>query len=109
MKRYHQNLSPETMVFRTWKLLVDSLNESDFIWLESLGIPVSIDRPEHTFDTATGRKHTIYGKASYSVETTTEKQRAMLLLKYSDTAILIQEEILLPGTMSTCTLDRINW
>ena len=109
MKRYHQNLSPETMVFRTWKLLVDSLNESDFVWLKSLEIPVSIDRPEHTFDVMGGGTQTIYGKASYSVETTTEKQRVMLLLKYSNTALLMQEEIVLPGTMSTCTLDRIVW
>ena len=87
--------------------MVDSLDESDFKWLHGFGIPVRIDKPEHTFDTSSGRKHTVYGKPSFTCDTTTDKQRDMLVLKYGNLALLIQEEFVLPGTI--CTLDRIVW
>lgn len=109
MKRYNQNLSHDPIKFCTWALLVDSITESDFIWLKSLDIPIRIDRPEHTFDVMGGGTHKVSGKASYSVETTTDKQRSMLLLKYGNLAMLIQEETLLPGAFSTCTLSDITW
>jgi len=91
-------------------LLVDSVGEADFIWLKAFDIPIRIERPEHTFDTVNGNStHTVYGKPRYTLDTTTDKQRNMVVLKYGNQALLIQEETMLPGSMSTCTLDRINW
>lgn len=109
MKRYHANMTNEPMTFRTWMLLVDSMDESDFKWLGAFGIKVRVEAPEHTFDTSSGSTHTVYGKPSYTIDTTTNKQRDMVVLKYGNQALLIQEEHVLPGSMSMCTLDRIVW
>lgn len=109
MKRYHQNLTNEIITFRTWALMVDSVDESDFKWLKAFDIPIRIDRPEHTFDVSTGASKTIYGKPTFTIDTTTDKQRDMVVLKYGNLAILIQEDRVLPGSINTCTLDRIVW
>ena len=109
MKRFYHNMTNETMKYRTWMLTVESIGNADFLWLKAFDIPIRIDRPEHTFDTATGRQHTIYGKPTYTCDTTTDKQRDMLILKYGNDAVLIQEELVLPGSISTCTLSDISW
>ena len=109
MKRYHQNLTDEVKTFRTWVLMKDSVDESDLVWLNSLDIYIRIERPEHTFDTTNGLKQTVYGRPTITLDTTTDKQKAMLYLKYGNLVMLIQEEHVLPGTISTCTLDRIVW
>ena len=110
MRRFYQNLSNEPMTFRTWMLLVDSVGEADFKWLKAFGIQIKIDQPSHTFDTINGKStHTVTGKPAYTLDTTTDKQRDMVVLKYGNQALLIQEEHVLPGSISTCTLDRIVW
>ena len=110
MKRYHQNLTNEPMTFRTWMLAPDYvIGEDDFKWLMAFGIPIRIDKPEHTFETSNGKQHTVYGRANYTLDTTTDKQRNMLMLKYGADIILLQEDHVLPGSISTCTLDRIVW
>lgn len=109
MKRYHQNLTDEVKTFRTWALMIDSVGEDDFKWLHGFGIPVRVEKPEHTFDTVGGRTHTVYGKPTFTIDTTTDKQRDMVVLKYGNLAVLIQEEHILPGSTSVCTLDRIVW
>ena len=110
MKRYHHNSTNNPMVFRTWMLNSDyNIGEDDFKWLKAFDIPIRIDRPSHTFDTAAGRQHTVYGKATYTLDTTTDKQRNMLMLKYGDQIVLLQEEYVMPNSMSVCTLDRIVW
>jgi len=110
MKRYHANMTNEPMTFRTWMLLVDAVDESDFKWLKAFDIPIRIEQPSHTFDTVNGKSmHTVMGKPAYTLDTTTDKQRDMVVLKYGNQALLIQEEHMLPGSMSTCTLDRIVW
>jgi len=107
MKRYHHNATNEPMTFRTWVLLVDSVGEADFLWLKAFDIPIRIDRPTHTFETIGGGTHTIAGKSTYTLDTTTDKQRNMLVLKYGNSAMLIQEEYVIPNSFSVCTLDRI--
>ena len=108
MKRYHHNATNEPMTFRTWMLASDYvIGEDDFKWLKAFDIPIRIDKPEHTFDTATGRQHTVYGTPIYTLDTTTDKQRNMLMLKYGDQIILLQEEYVIPNSFSVCTLDRI--
>lgn len=109
MKRYHHNMGNEPKMYRTWLLLQETVDESDFKWCTAFGIPMRIEKPEHTFDTTSGGKHTVYGKPKITLDTTTDKQRDMLVLKYGDSVLLIQEEWVMPGTMSTCTLDRIVW
>jgi hypothetical protein len=110
MKRFYHNMSNEPKKYRTWMLNSDYvIGEDDFKWLMAFDIPIRIDKPEQTFTTASGRSHTIYGKANYTLDTTTDKQRDMLVLKYGNDIVLIQEEIVLPGTMSTCTLSDITW
>lgn len=109
MKRYHANMTTKPMTFRTWMLLVDSVDESDFKWLKAFDIPIRIEQPTHTFDTVNGKsKHTVMGKPTYTLDTTTDKQRDMVVLKYGNSALLIQEELVLSG-MSTCTLNEIKW
>ena len=109
MKRVHFNQTNKPMTFRTWKLLQETVGEDDFKWLKAFDIPIRIDRPEHTFSTSAGGTHTVYGKPNYTLDTTTDKQRDMLVLKYGNNILLLQEEHLLPNSMSMCTLDRINW
>lgn len=81
--------------------MVDSVDEADFKWLKAFDIPVRVDRPEHTFDVSTGASKTIYGKPTFTLDTTTDKQRDMIVLKYGNDALLIQESIVMPGTIST--------
>lgn len=108
MKRYHHNGTNEPMTFRTWMLAYDYvIGEDDFKWLKAFDIPIRIDKPEQTFTTASGRSHTIYGKPTYTLDTTTDKQRNMLMLKYGDRLVLLQEEHVMANSMSVCTLDRI--
>lgn len=103
-------MSNETMKYRTWIIAQDKIEEDDFKWLEAFDIPIRIDRPEHTFATSSGNStHTIYGKPMYTCDTTTDKQRDMLVLKYGNKAVLLQEEIVFPGSMSTCVLSDITW
>ena len=109
MKRYHANMTNEPMTFRTWMLMVDSVGDADFKWLGAFGITIRVEAPEHTFDTINGRTHTVRGKPTYTIDTTTDKQRDMVVLKYGNQALLIQEDRVLPGSMSMCTLDRIVW
>ena len=110
MKRFYYNMTPEPMKYRTWMLMVDSVGEADFKWLKAFDIPIRIEQPEHTFDTVNGKStHTVYGKPKYTLDTTTDKQRDMVMLKYGNQAMLIQEEHVLPGSMSTCTLSGITW
>jgi hypothetical protein len=108
MKRYHHNATNEPMTFRTWMLNSDYvIGEHDFKWLTAFGIPIRIDKPEQTFETASGRSHTIYGKPTYTLDTTTDKQRNMLMLKYGSDIILLQEEHVMANSFSVCTLDRL--
>ena len=103
-------MTTEPMTFRTWMLLVDSVGEDDYIWLNAFDIKIRMEQPSHTFDTINGRTtHTVMGKPTFTLDTTTNKQRDMIVLKYGNQALLIQEEHVLPGSMSTCTLDRIVW
>jgi hypothetical protein len=108
MKRYHQNLTNETMVFRTWRLLVDGIDESDFKWLKAFDMYVTIDRPTQTFNTSSGGSYTISATPIYTVDTTTNKQRDMLILKYGSSAILMQEEVVMPNSTSVCVLSELR-
>lgn len=107
--RAHFNQTNKPMTFRTWMLLQDTVDEADFKWLKAFDIPIKIDRPSHTFDMSTGSTHTIYGKTKITLDTTTDKQRDMLILKYGNNVVLLSEEYVLPNSMSLCTLDRIDW
>jgi hypothetical protein len=110
MKRYHYNGTNEPMTFRTWMLNSDFvIGEDDFKWLKAFDIPIRIDRPTHTFETMGGGTHTVAGKANYTLDTTTDKQRNMLMLKYGSDIVLIQEEYVIPNSFGVCTLDRIVW
>ncbi len=109
MKRFYHNMSNEPRKYRTWILAVDEVGEADFKWLHAFDIPVRIEAPEHKFDKSGGGTYTVYGKKTITCDTTTDKRRDMLVLKYGNQAVRIQEEIVLPGTMSTCTLSGITW
>lgn len=108
MKRFYYNMTTEPIKYRTWLLLKEDITEADFLWLKAFDIPISIDPGEQEFNTSKG-VYRYAGKQTYTLESTTDKQRNMIVLKYGNIAMLIQEEIVLPGTMSTCTLDRIVW
>jgi hypothetical protein len=109
MKRFYFNQSHEPMKYRTWILAVDNISEADFKWLKGFDIPIRIDQPEQEFDSLGGRTHKVYGRAMYTCDTTTDKQRDMLVLKYGNNAILLSEDIVMPGSISTCTLSGISW
>lgn len=95
--------------YRSWILAQDTFDQTDYLWLNSLGVSIIIDQPAHTFETLGGGKHTIAGKRTIKLESTTDKQRNMIVLKYGGNAILISEEILLPIGSGICTLSEINW
>lgn len=109
MKRFYHNTSNETMKYRTWIIAQEKIEDDDFKWLKAFDIPIRIDRPSHEFETLNGTKQAIYGKTVYTCDTTTDKQRDMLVLKYGNNAVLIQEEIVFPGSISTCTLSSLTW
>lgn len=109
MRRVHFNQSNSTICFRTWLLLQDTVDESDYKWLNAFDIKIRIDQPTHEFTTTSGGVHKIAGKLTITLDTTTDRQRDMLVLKYGNSVVLIQEEIVLPGSMSECVLDRIVW
>jgi hypothetical protein len=108
MKRYYQNLSNEPMKFRVWKLTRTELNESDVKWLNGFDISFRLDRDRQTFETSRGT-YQYAGPNTITLDTTTDRQRDMIVLKYGSDAVLIQETIVLPGTLSTCTLSDISW
>lgn len=107
MKRYYQNLSNETMVFRVWKLNRTELNESDIKWLNGIGVAFRIESDRRSFETIKGT-YQYAGHHTITLDSSTDKQRNMIVLKYGNDAVIIQETIVIPGTMSTCTLDRIE-
>ena len=109
MKRFYHNMSNEIKTYRTWMLTVESMDQSDFKWLHAFDIPVRVEAPEQKFDKQGGGTYTLYGKPTYTADTWTDKQRDMLILKYGNDAVLIQEEHVLPGTISTCTLSSLTW
>jgi hypothetical protein len=109
MKRFYYNMTNEPVKYRTWMLVKEPLVEADFLWLKGFDISIRIEQPTHTFETMAGSTHAVYGKRTVTLDTTTDKQRDMIVLKYGNDAVLIQEETMLPGTMSTCTLSGINW
>ena len=101
MKRYYQNLSNEPMKYRTWLLVQDAIDESDFKWLKAFDIPIRIDNPTQAFSTVNDGIWLLADKPAYTVDTTTDKQRDMIVLKYGNSAVLIQESVVLPGTVSS--------
>lgn len=109
MKRFYFNQSHEPMKYRTWLLARETVCEADFLWLKAFDIPIRIDQPTHEFTTTSGGTHKIAGKPMYTMDTTTDKQRDMLVLKYGNDVVLLSEEIVLPGTISTCTLSGVTW
>lgn len=109
MKRFYHNMSNEPRTYRTWQLLVDTMGEADFKWLHAFDIPVRIERPEYDINSASGRQHTVYGKPTYTIDTVNDKQRNMVVLKYGNQALLLQEQTVLPGTISTSTLSSLTW
>jgi hypothetical protein len=108
MKRFYHNMTNEVKTYRTWILKVESVGEADFKWLNGFNMPIRIENDDQWFDTPKGR-YKYQGKRTYTVDTWTDKQRDMLVLKYGNDAVLIQEEHVLPGTVSTCTLSNITW
>lgn len=98
--RSYFNMTNETVKFRTWLLLQPTVGEDDFKWLKAFNIPIRIDRPEHTFETMSGSSHTVAGTPRYTIDTTTDKQRDMLILKYGNNVLLIQETTVLPNTIN---------
>lgn len=102
-------MSDQPKVYRTWVIKRETIEKDDFLWLKAFDIPIRVDQPSHTFDVIGGGKHSIYSKTMFTCDTTTNKQRDMLVLKYGNDAVLIQEETVLPGTMSTCTLSDLTW
>lgn len=105
MKRYYHNFTNEPVRYRTWLFLKESVNNSDLLWLKSLGISVRIDEPTKEIFAANGTRWEMKGKPSITLETTTDKQSSMLYLKYDNDILLIQDEIVLPNTLGTCTLS----
>lgn len=92
---------------KRWMIVQDTFDESDAKWMIAFGIRMHIDSPTHTFDTASGGKHTIAGKPRIEVTTTTDKQRDMLVLKYGQSAVILSEEWVMPSQMST--LKEVRW
>ena len=109
MIRTHFNQTNEPVRYRTWLLARETVGEDDFKWLNAFNIPIRIDAPAHEFDSFGGTTHKVYGKPLYTMDTTTDKQRDMLVLKYGNDAVLLSEELVIPGTMSTCTLKGVSW
>lgn len=109
MKRFYHNMSNEPKKYRTWLITQESIGEADFKWLRAFDIPIRIDRPEQEFDSLGGTTHKIYGRVMYTCDTTTDKQRDMLVLKYGNNAVLLSEEVVMPGTISTSTLSGVTW
>lgn len=109
MKRYHYNATNEPITFRTWILNSDYvIGEDDFKWLKAFDIPIRIESDNQSFDTHQGTYH-YTGRRTITLDTTTDKQRNMLTLKYGSNVVLIQEEYMMPNSMSACVLDRIVW
>ena len=94
---------------RMWILMQDAFGPDDAKWIAGIGANVYVDQPKHTFDVIGGGKHTIVGKPRIEINTTTDKQRDLLMLKYGDRIFLAMEEYVLPNSMSTCTLKGITW
>jgi hypothetical protein len=97
------------MKYRTWIIAQETISEDDFKWLKAFDIPIRIDKPSHDFNDMNGGTKSIYGKPLYTCDTTTDKQRDMLILKYGNNAIMLREEVVFPGSMSTCVLSDISW
>ena len=107
MKRYYQNLTDEPITFRTWMLIKEDIVKADFLWLKAFGIHIRIEQPTHSFEVAGGGSHAVYGNRTVTLESSTDKQRNMIVLKYGNDAVLIQEELVLGQGM--CTLSEIKW
>lgn len=102
-------MSKETMRYRTWILGVESMGKADFLWLKGLNIDIRIDAPMKEFDSFGGQTHRLHGKPMYTCDTTTDKQRDMLILKYGNDAILLAETVVLPNTMTEAVLKEVSW
>lgn len=109
MRRAHFNQTNKPMTFRTWILKQDVIGADDFKWLKAFDIPITINQPTHEITTSNGSTRKLVAKALYTLDTTTDKQRDMLVLKYGTDVILLFEEYVLPNSMSTCTLKEIKW
>lgn len=103
MKRFYQNLGHEPVRHRTWILFQDSIDAADFKWLNGLSIPITVEQNPIEIN-SNGVNYQVAGRAVYSLDTTTDKQRDMLVLKYGDSVLLVQEETVAPGTISSYTL-----
>lgn len=101
MQRHYYNMGNHPQQYRSWLLAVETITEADFKWLKAFDIPIRIDRPEQEFDSYGGQTHKVYGKPMYTVDTTTDKQRDMLVLKYGRDAILLSDIVVSPGEMSS--------
>ena len=104
----HINSGSVPVTYSQWVLTQNTFEEHDALWCHSFGIHVTLTRDSTEFESAYGM-HTVAGKLSILLSTTTRKQADMLKLKYGPALHLVVEETVLPNTMSFCTLDRIVW
>ncbi len=107
--RAHINQTTKPIMFRTWILTQDEVGEDDFKWLKAFDIPIRIEQPTHEFDVIGGGKHKVVGRRTITLDTTTDKQRDMLVLKYGSNVVMLIEEIVLPNSMQQCTLTGVTW
>lgn len=108
MKKYYYNNSNEPTCFRTWILALETIGEDDIKWITAFDMSIRVDQPTHDIHSANGTTRKIVSKALYTVETTTDKQRDMLVLKYGNKAVMLVEEWVMPNSISTCVLKEIR-
>ena len=92
----HYNNEDKPLRVQRWVLLQSEFDNSDMLWINGCGMEVFIDRPTHTFETSSGKTHTIAGTPRIEITTKTDKQRDMLVLKYGNNAILLSDFIVAP-------------
>jgi hypothetical protein len=94
------NNTNKPLVTKRWWINQDTIGEDDLKWLRRFGAQVNVDQPTHTFEVMGGGTHKIAGKLKIEVTTTTDEQQNMLMLKYSERLVLIEQFVTLPNSMT---------
>lgn len=106
--KHHINYTNETVRFKTWVLFNQSITPDGAAFLKSAGIGVRVEIEPEKIDWR-GVSYSYVNKHRIEFETTCDKQETMLKLKYGKDILLVLDEMVLPNSMSMCTLSEINF
>ncbi len=105
MKAYWNNTS-RPIEYKTWVIDSREVTQNNLKFLKGYDISGRLVMDHETFTAANGSNYRYGSVGQAEFETTCKEQESVLQLLYGKKLILKFVEVVLPNSMSVCTLER---